>query len=330
MMRVMRRVAAGLALLGVSAALLSAPAVGAAPGASVTNARYAVGVRTEPFVDTTRATPANGSYAGSPTRSLPTLVLYPARGAPGPTDHLGAAPAPGTFPLIMFAHGNNANGAIDEPLLRQWAAAGYVVAAPTFPLSSQGAPGGDTITDYPHQPGDISFVLTAMLRLNRTAGSPFHGLLATGRVGVVGHSLGGATVLGVAVNSCCADPRIRAAVSIDGLELPFGTGQFFTGRPVPLLLLHGDADQTVPYTSSVQAYAAAPPPKFFVTLHGAPHTAFRQATDAHIAAPPWEPVIVTSVLDFLNRYVRGEPTALAPLQAGATVPGVASLQEQVG
>jgi predicted dienelactone hydrolase len=230
----------------------------------------------------------------------------------------------------VFAHGNGSNGAAYEPLLRQWAAAGYVIAAPTFPLSSQDAPGGGTITDYTHQPGDVSFVITSMLRLDRAAGSPFHGVLAAGRVGVVGHSLGGATVLGVAANSCCADPRVRAAVSIDGLELPFGNGQFFAGRTVPFLFFHGDADQTIPYSSSVQAYSAAPPPKLFVTLHGAPHTAFRQQGDATAPPPPWEPVIVQSTLDFLARYLRNDTAALARLQQDATVPGVASLQDQAG
>ncbi len=316
-------------ILVLVAGLLTVPAVGAAaPLAAAPSARYAVGVRTEPFVDTSRPTPPNGSFPGSPTRSLPTLVLYPARGAPGPGDQPAAPVAKGTFPLVVFAHGNGSNGAAYEPLLRQWAAAGYVVAAPTFPLSSKNALSA-TLADYPHQPGDVSFVLTSMLRLNRTAGSPFHGVLAPGRVGVVGHSIGGATVLGVAANSCCADARVHAAVSIDGIELPFGSGQYFPGRSAPLLLFHGDADPTIPYSSSVQVYAGAPPPKFFVTLHGAPHTAFRQQSHATAAAPPWEPVIVQSVLDFLARYLRNDPLALRRLQTDATVPGVASLQSQV-
>ncbi|HEV2310598.1 MAG TPA: alpha/beta hydrolase, partial [Acidimicrobiia bacterium] len=140
----------------------------------------------------------------------------------------------------------------------------------------------------------------------------------------------GATVLGVAANSCCSDARLRAAVSIDGLQLPFGSGQFFTGRAVPLLLLHGDADHTVPYSTSAQAYASAPPPKFFVTLNGAPHTAFRQQANATSAPPPWEPVIVQAVLDFLGRYLRHDATALGRLQTDATVAGVSSLQDQLG
>jgi len=325
----MRRMRPWHVLALLIAGLLVVPAVGgAALPAAAPAVGYAVGVRTEPLVDTSRPTPPNGSYAGSPSRPLPTVIYYPARGAAGPVDGPGAAAAPGTFPLVVFAHGTNSNGPTYEPMLRQWAAAGYVVAAPTFPLSSHGAPGGDTVSDYPHQPGDVSFVITSMLRLDRTASSPIHGLLAPGRIAVIGHSLGAATVLGVAENSCCQDARVRAAVSIDGLELPFPSGQFFAGRTVPLLLFHGDADQTVPYSSSVQVYAAAPPPKFFVTLHGAGHTSFPQTTNP--PPTPWEPVIVHSVLDFLARYLRGSSAALARLQTDATLPGVASVQDQVG
>jgi len=54
------------------------PTIGALPGARAHV--FAVGVRTEAFVDRARPTPANGAYPGSPSRALPTIVLYPARG----------------------------------------------------------------------------------------------------------------------------------------------------------------------------------------------------------------------------------------------------------
>jgi predicted dienelactone hydrolase len=311
-------------LLGVAATSL--PPSAAATARSAPASTFAVGARLETFVDASRPTPANGSFAGSPTRTLPTFVLYPAVGKPGPTDRTGAAPAGRAFPLIVFSHGIDSSGPTYEPLLRQWAEAGFVVAAPTFPLSRHGAPDGDTIADYPHQPGDVSFVITSMLRLNRDPRRRFRNVIDAARVGVVGHSLGAITTLGVAVNSCCADARIRAAVSMEGIELPFGSGTFFRGPAVPLLLFHGDADQTVPYSASQRLFADAPSPKYFVTLHGAPHTGFRQTDTATRPAPPWEPVLVTSVVDFLHRYLRGQPAGLTRLRVDATVPGVASLQ----
>jgi predicted dienelactone hydrolase len=326
----MRRIAIGTlvgAIVAVAVPVSSvadrarSTAYAAAPGRV-----FAVGIRTEAFVDTARPTPANGAFPGSPTRALPTLILYPAPGKPGGVDHPGAPPAGRSFPLVVFSHGIDSNGAAYEPLLRQWTEAGYVVAAPTFPLSNHDAPGGNTVTDYSHQPGDVSFVISSMLRLNRDRAHHFEGVIDPNRIAVAGHSLGAITTLSVGVNSCCADTRVRAVVSIAGLELPFGKGAFFTGRPLPLLLLHGDADKTIPYPSSQRIFTDAPRPKYFVTLHGAPHTSFRQPNTASRPAPPWEPVVVASVTDFLDRYLKGDRTALARLTRAATVTGVASIQ----
>ena len=36
---------------------------------------------------------------------------------------------------------------------------------------------------------------------------------------------------------------------IDGTEATFGTGKFFEGRTVPILVIHGTADQTIPYAN---------------------------------------------------------------------------------
>ena len=44
--------------------------------------------------------------------------------------------------------------------------------------------------------------------------------------------------------------------------------------PVPLLVMHGDADETVPYRMGQRLYELAPEPKRFVTLTGAAHRDF--------------------------------------------------------
>ena len=49
-------------------------------------------------------------------------------------------------------------------MLTAWAAAGYVVAAPLFPLSSSETPGGPDGGDIGSQPGDMSFVIGQMLK----------------------------------------------------------------------------------------------------------------------------------------------------------------------
>jgi predicted dienelactone hydrolase len=297
------------------AALMLVPAAGANTSHPEGAARsisqvYRVASFGETFVDVTRPTPPNGAYPGSPERVLPTLVLYPKERK---REH-------SQFPLIVFSHGFTASGPDYASVLRPWAAHGYVVAAPTFPLSSGNAPGGPTVLDYPNQPGDVSFVITRMLQLDQTAGSPLFNLIDPQSIGVAGHSLGAITTLGVADNSCCKDHRIDAAVSIAGIELPFTGGTFFKGHTSPLLLIHGTADHTVPYAASQVLFADARSSTFFLTLEGAPHTAFFD---------PWRPVITNTVLSFFDRYLKHSSNVHQILLSG-TVPGVASIQFRLG
>lgn len=283
------------------------------------HAAYAVGSRTVVFVDTSRPTPANGSYAGAPSRTLPTLILYPARGDTNGSIVAGAPPARTGrgFPLVVFSHGFTASGPAYAGLVAQFVQAGYVVALPTFPLSNGAAPGGPTILDYVNQPGDVSFVITQMLRLDHTRGDPLRHVIDDRDIGVAGHSLGAITTLGVAANTCCQDRRVDAAVSFSGIEL-FPNGKWFAQPTPPLLLVHGTADGTVPYGASVTIYGQAPAPKAFLTLTGAPHTPFRA---------PWLDPTVKTVVDFLDGYLKHDRNALRRLARDGNVPGVSSLQE---
>ena len=285
------------------------------------HATYAVGSRSVVFVDTTRPTPANGTYAGAPSRTLPTLILYPARGDGSGSIVPGATPARTEhgFPLVVFSHGFTANGPAYAPLVALFVQAGYVVALPTFPLSNGAAPGGPTIVDYVNQPGDVSFVITQMLRLDHTKGDPLRHVIDDDEIGVAGHSLGAITTLGVAANTCCQDRRIDAAVSFSGIEL-FPNGKWFAQPTPPLLLVHGNADGTVPYGASVSIYGQAPPPKAFLTLVGAPHTPFRT---------PWLDPTVKTVVDFLDGYLKHDGGALRRLARDGSNPGVTTLQQDL-
>ncbi len=285
------------------------------------HATYAVGSQSFTFVDTSRPTQANGSFAGAPSRTLPTLVLYPAQGDPNKPPVPGARPLRGRrFPLIVFSHGFTASGPAYAPLLALFARAGYVVAAPTFPLTNGAAPGGPRLLDYKNQPGDVSFVITRVLGLDRDD-APFRREVDGRSIGVAGHSLGAITTLGVATNTAVQDRRIDAAVSFSGLELPFGNGRFFGGPTPPLMLVHGNADQTVPYGGSVNVYGQSPAPKAFLTLLGAPHTPFR---------PPWLDATVRTVVDFLDGYLKHDHEALEHLARDGNVPGTTSLQQDLG
>jgi pimeloyl-ACP methyl ester carboxylesterase len=287
------------------------------------SAPYAVGLRSYTFVDTSRPTPPNGSYPGASSRTLPTLLVYPAEGDPaGPAVESAPPIEQGkSFPLLVFSHGFGGNSMsrlveLNEPLVRE----GFVVAAPTFPLSSVGAPGGPTQADDANQPGDVSFVITQVLALardDRTLGKT----IDRHEIGVFGNSLGGTTTLGVATNSCCLDPRIDAAVSLwGGCCFPFPGGSYFSEPTPPLMLVHGTADQRVPYALSAFAYAQAPSPKAFLTLEGAPHNPFLS---------PWYDPTIRSVTDFLDGFLDHDPQAIRRLAGDGEVAGVASLQEDL-
>ena len=191
--RVLVAVVAVLAAVGTG--VPTAPA-GASSKPLATEDTYGVGVRTETFVDRSRPTNANGSYPGAPTRTLPTTIWYPAEGTPGPTEQPNApAYDDRRFPLLVFSHGFTASGPAYGLLLRRIASAGYVVAAPTFPLSNGGAPGGPRLADVFNQPADVSFVIDQMLAANADPASAFHGTIDPDRIGVGGHSLGAITTL---------------------------------------------------------------------------------------------------------------------------------------
>src|SRR5262249_6705495 len=107
---------------------------------------YAVGTHTVTLVDSSRSTPANVNAPGPPDRTLPTLAVYPApggRGAGRPGDAPRAG-APYGSPLAVSAQGLTSTGGASLPFLSRLAAAGFVVAAPDFPLSRHDAPGGAT------------------------------------------------------------------------------------------------------------------------------------------------------------------------------------------
>lgn len=287
---------------------------------------YAVGRRDFTVVDTSRPTdadPVRGTPQ-KPSRTLPVMVLYPATGAapasPATPPTTNAGPAHGPFPLVVFSHGITASGPTYLGRLQRWARAGFVVAAPTFPLSGPGAKfPGDSVAlgDYRNQPADVSFVISQVLAHNGDRGDPLYKLIDPGEIAAAGHSLGAITTLGLIENSCCQDHRVKAGIAISGVELPFPNGTFDKPPATPLLLIHGDADTTVPVRGSDTAFDRATPPVFYLRLTGVSHVGvvFGDAgrfTDQAIIA-------------FLNQELKHQRSALTDLASTFTtehLPGV--------
>ena len=255
--------------------------------------------------DPTPAEPGSDAVAG---RDLPTTLWYPTSGD-------------GPFPVVVLSHGFGAGPEAYLELAEAWATAGAVVAAPTFPLTSGGSAMVDT--DVTNQPADVSFVLDQVLALDDDADDDLAGRIDTAHVAVAGHSLGAITTLGL-LNSCCADPRVDAAVVLAGDPRVFTAPAAEPG--VPTLFVHGTADDVLPIAGGRAAYDAATGAKAFVQLPGATHSApYDDPSDQYSAT------VRTVTTDFLRWTLGGDAQALADLRADAVVPGRAELvDDQLG
>ena len=129
------------ALSAVAATALVSSACGTPAGAAASvrdSKSYQTASTTIVFTDHSRTTPASNGYPALPYRSLSTLVVYPEQPSGQHRE----------FPLIVYSHGFGATAASALPTLESLASHGYVVAAPDFPLSTTGLPGGLDLFDF--------------------------------------------------------------------------------------------------------------------------------------------------------------------------------------
>jgi fermentation-respiration switch protein FrsA (DUF1100 family) len=280
---------------------------------------FAVGERTVTFVDTSRTV----RFPGRPPepRTLVTVVRYPAQGPRSGGDIRNAPPARsgGPFPLVIFGHGFAVTPAPYARLLRAWARAGYVVAAPIFPRENSRAPGGANESDLVNQPRDMSFVITRMLELDDTPNGFFGGLIAPDEIAVSGHSDGGETALAVAYDRHFLDRRVRAAVIMSGAEIP-GIGGYFAAPSPPLLAIQGTADTSNEPKFTYEFFDAAPRPKFLLSLLGARHL------PPYTTEEPQLGIVERVTTDFLNRYLKNGERAMTRMIAAGDVRGVGKIQ----
>ncbi len=210
------------------------------------------------LVDHSRATVSHGRLIAS-SRTLTTMVWYPS----GPV-----------FPraLIVFAHGYSVGLTPYVRVCEMWARAGFVVAAPVFPLTDKAVAGAALDeSDIVHQPADVRFVITALLAANAAPGGRVSGMIDPQRIAAAGHSDGADTALDVTYLPGDRDPRIRAAVvdAPDPLPLPAGAAKVVSS--VPLLLVHGDHDPIAPFSGSLRVLTQLSAPGWFLVLRGADH-----------------------------------------------------------
>jgi dienelactone hydrolase len=302
MVRLTLAVLAALALAPAGCSGVPTAAIGSGAGTESSPSHYGIAERVMTFVDHSRVIRIPGRRPQA--RRIVTVVRYPV-GAPGP------------FGLVVFGHGFAVTPAYYFRLLRSWARAGYVVAAPVFPLGNAHAPGGPDEADIVNQPRDMSFVITRLLNASAASRGPLAGLIDPHRIAVSGQSDGAETAVAVAYSSLYRDPRVRAAISLSGAELPGGT-YFQPGSP-PLLAVQGTADHINRPRNSYALFAAAPRPKYLLRLIGAGHL------PPYTYQQPQLSIVERVTLAFLARYLKDDSRAARTMRAAGDVAGTAEL-----
>lgn len=228
--------------------------------------------------------------------TLPTLVVRPNGDGP--------------FPLVVFVHGAGAPPVFYEGLLQDLAAAGNVVVAPAMPGSVDHSD-MTALAALPFQPGRVEQVVDAV-----TSGPQRIAAADPERIVVLGHSLGGMTALATAFNSCCDDQRVDAVVAIAGQLATFPTGTWGDGT-VPVLLVHGEDDETVPYRGSREALQQVGTSAYLVTVVDGDHGQYLGPEhDAY-------PAVVASIVSFFEATIGGDPQGgLADLRTAGSMDGV--------
>jgi pimeloyl-ACP methyl ester carboxylesterase len=240
-------------------------------------------------VDGSRPTVTHGQTISS-SRSLVTLVWLPERARPSP--------------LIVFAHGFQVGPAPYAALLEAWAAHGYVVAAPEFPLTDLAVAGSNLDeADSDNQPQDVRFITDYLV----SPQSPIANRIDPNKVAVAGHSDGAETALAASVNpSPAGEPTYRAIVA-------FGVQPLLeaAGPNPPILVEQGDEDQINPPSSGYATFAEATSPKYLIVAKGGGHLPPLEA------GSPWLPGIEAVTEAFLDAYVAGDvlPSTISPVAA---------------
>jgi dienelactone hydrolase len=174
--------------------------------------------------------------------------------------------ADGSFPVVLFSHGFTGIRLQSSVLTSHLASHGMVVVAPDHPSRDlTNVLGGTASGDRDDAVDDLLLSLDLIVEQGEAPG-PFEGRIDADRVAALGHSAGGGTILGAAL-----DERVDGYVSMasGGPEDPADFPS------VPSFFLAGATDGVVsPAERTRPAYDAAPSPSWYWEIEAVGHNGF--------------------------------------------------------
>jgi predicted dienelactone hydrolase len=187
----------------------------------------------------------------------------------------------GPLAFLVFSHGFGGINTQSTQLTEALASHGFIVASPAH----TGNTALDTSDDMPAEKRvpDVSFVIDTMFERSNTPGDAFEGRIDESKVGVLGHSFGGQTSMGMVAGWAGAgpDPRVKAIGVIAG---GVGEGDFsdeaFASVIAPTVLLVGTLDRGA-FENHRYAFTHMPNAEglFKVEITDANHTHFANVCD---------------------------------------------------
>jgi len=214
------------------------------------------------------------------------------------------------LPVIVFSHGLYTCATQSRFLTEAFADSGYFVVAPNHHDASCAMTFGGfhfsrlpgkpamfwTDEDYRDRADDIRNLVAALRDDER-----FRGIADVTRLALMGHSLGGYTVLGLAgAWPRWTLPGVKAVLALAPYAMPFAHSEGLRHLQAPVMYQAGEFDPV--FTEPMHgAYDQSPQPKYFVEIEYAWHLAWADYGGLHPRS------IIAYALAFLDRYLKGAP-----------------------